>query len=50
MQVALTITSSVPPIAGLEIPPSGSERTTRHSKGGETPSRPSFPGAPSGDR
>src|SRR5579872_375544 len=45
-QIALTMISSVPQLAGLEIPPSTPPRTTRNGNGGETPSRPSFPGGP----
>jgi hypothetical protein len=48
MQVALTMTSSVPHMAGFAIPPSSPPRTTRNCGGGDTPSRPSFPGGPAG--
>jgi hypothetical protein len=45
-QVALTITSSLPHIAGCENPPSDEERTTRNWGGGDTPFSPFYPGVP----
>jgi hypothetical protein len=44
--VALTMTSSMPHIAGRDTPPSDEERTTRNCGGGDTPFSPFFPGGP----
>ena len=47
-QVALTMTSSTPHIAGRDTPPSEDDRTTRNCGGGETPFSPFFPAGPWG--
>jgi hypothetical protein len=46
--IALTITSLTSHIAGLDMAPSATDRTTRNWAEGETPSLPSLPGAPAG--